>query len=74
MPVATLKPAVGTELWCYYGRYRYRGKVVAHLAKFPVVEFKMKNGKVKRGRATVIPPGPIGVTYVGYLAQMFGAA
>lgn len=72
MEVVTLMPPIGTELWCYFGANRYRAKVIAHGSKYPKVRFKLKNGKVKEGPATVIPPGPTGVTYSGYLAQMFG--
>lgn len=72
MPVETLMPPVGTKLNVFFGPRTYRGEVVRHGRRFPRVRFTLKNGKVKEGPATVIPPGPTGVTYSGYLAQMPG--
>lgn len=67
----TLMPPVGTEVNCYFGAKRYRGRVVKHGSKFPWVRFKLKNGKVKEGPATVLAHDDHRAIYKGYLAQMF---
>ena len=69
--VQSERPPVGTRLMCFFGANKYRGTVVKYGRKWPVVRFTLGNGKVKEGRATILPHGaPTGVTYVGYLAQL----
>jgi hypothetical protein len=67
----TLRPPVGTKVRCFFGPNNYVGEVVAYGTKYPKVRFRLKNGKVKEGRATIIAKDDyLGRTYAGYLAQI----
>ena len=74
-PVARVqseRPPVGTMVICYFGANKYRGTVVRYGRTEPVVRFTLRNGKVKEGRATILPAGAaLGVEYSGYLAQLW---
>lgn len=72
MPAETLMTPIGTEVQAWFGSHKYRAFVFKHGRVAPHIRFKLKNGRVIEGRATILPHGsPTGVTYRGYLAQMF---
>lgn len=75
-PAETLRPPVGTPVYCYFLGNRYAGKVVGYGRAAPRVRFQLKNGRVIEGPATVLPPGDWmgnGI-YRGYLARLRGRA
>jgi hypothetical protein len=68
----TLMPPIGTSVQCWFGSHTYRGVVSKNGKVAPHVRFKLKNGRVIEGRATILPHGAAtGVAYRGYLAQMY---
>ncbi len=72
MQIETLMPPVGTAVRCWFGPYVYQGVVTKHGKVAPHVRFKLKNGRVVEGRATIRPHGsPTGIIYRGYLAQTY---
>ena len=72
METVSLKPEVGTEVNAFFGAHSYRAKVSRYFKDFPHIRFKLKNGRIIAGRATILPHGvSTGVQYKGYLAQMF---
>jgi hypothetical protein len=70
-----LMPPIGTEVQAFFGSHKYRAIVSKHGKVAPHIRFKLKNGRIVEGRATILPHGsPTGVTYRGYLAQMFDSS
>ena len=68
----SLMPDVGVAVQVYYLAHAYRGHVIRHGTRYPVVRFVLRNGRTIESRATIIEHDAyIPHKYSGLLGRMY---